>query len=60
MALQDSAPLLEPGSLHPRLDWAAVRMRLADVAHCVESYAPLWPERREQPRAQPRGIGFGR
>ncbi|MCY4484817.1 MAG: hypothetical protein OXC12_18250 [Spirochaetaceae bacterium] len=60
MALQDPAPLLEPGSLHPRLDWAAVRMRLADVAHCVESYAPLWPERQEQPRTQQRGIGFGR
>ena len=60
MALEDRAPLLETGSLHPRLDWAAVRMRLADVAHCIESYAPLWPERQEQPRAQQRGIGFGR
>ena len=50
MALDDSASLLEPASLHPRLAWAAVRMRLTDVAHCIESYAPLWPERQEQPR----------
>lgn len=60
MALDDGDRLLEPASLHPRLAWAAVRMRLPDIAHCVESYAPLWPERREQPRTPQRGIGFGR
>ena len=58
-ALEDAAPLLDPSSLHPRLAWAVVRLRLADVAHCVESYAPLWPERQEQPRAPQHGIGFG-
>lgn len=60
MALEEGAPLLDPASLHPRLAWAAVRMRLTDVAHCIESYAPLWPERPEQPPAPPPGIGFGR
>jgi hypothetical protein len=60
MALEDGTPLLDPANLHPRLAWAAVRMRMADVAHCVESYAPLWPERRQQPRSPQPGIGFGR
>ena len=60
MALEDGARLLEPASLHPRLSWAAVRLRLGDVAHCIESYAPLWPERQERPPVPQRGIGFGR
>jgi hypothetical protein len=25
----------------------------------VESYAPLWPERKERPPDRQRGIGFG-
>ncbi len=60
LALEDGAALLVPTSLHPRLAWAAVRLRLADVGHCIESHAPLWPERQERPRAPQRGIGFGR
>ncbi len=59
MALADAAPLQEPTTLHPRLASAVVRLRLGDVAHCVESYAPLWPERQERPPDRPRGIGFG-
>ena len=58
MALTDASPLQEPATLHPRLAWAVVRLRLADVAHCVESYAPLWPEREEQRLPRQRGIGF--
>lgn len=59
MALTDASPLQQPTSLHPRLAWAVVRLRLGDVAHCVESYAPLWPERKERPPDRQRGIGFG-
>ncbi len=59
MSLEDPAPLQQPGALHPRLAWAAVRLRLTDVAHCVESHAPLWPEREERIMARQRGIGFG-
>jgi hypothetical protein len=59
MALAEASPLQEPTSLHPRLASAVVRLRLGDVAHCVESYAPLWPERVERPPGRPRGIGFG-
>ena len=40
MALAEASPLQEPTSLHPRLASAVVRLRLGDVAHCVESYAP--------------------
>ena len=59
MALTDASPLQDPTTLHPRLASAVVRLRLGDVAHCVESYAPLWPERQERPPDRPRGIGFG-
>lgn len=58
MTLSDAALLAQPAELHPRLGWAAVRLRLGDVAHCVESHAPLWPERAERPPDRPRGIGF--
>lgn len=56
--LTDAASLAQPTTLHPQLSWAVVRMRLDDVAHCVESYVPLWPERQEPPPDRPRGIGF--
>ena len=59
MALTDASPLQEPTSLHSRLASAVVRLRLGDVAHCVESYAPLWPAREERPPGRQRGIGFG-
>lgn len=58
MALTEASPLEQPATLHPRLAWAAVRLRLGDVAHCVESHAPLWPQREERPPDRPRGIGF--
>lgn len=59
LALDDPAALQQPDALHPKLAWAAVRLRLTDVAHCVESHAPLWPEREESISAHQRGIGFG-
>ena len=59
MALGDAAILQQPATLHPRLAWAVVRLRLGEVAHCVESYAPLWLPREERPPGRPPGIGFG-
>ena len=60
MALQDPAPLAEATALHPKLEYADVRLRLGDVGHCVESHAPLWPAR-DHPDTPPasRSIGFG-
>lgn len=58
LALTEDSSLAQPTALHPRLAWAMVRMRLADVAHCIESYATIWPERPERQPDRPRGIGF--
>ncbi len=50
--LTDREIFQRPEDVHPKLDWANVRLHLADVAYCIEWHDRLWPEE-ERPR-----IGF--
>ena len=34
----------EETNIHPKLDWANLRIHLVDVAYCVEWHDRLWPE----------------
>jgi hypothetical protein len=60
MKLEDASALGEVTALHRKLEYADVRLRLADVAHVVESHAPLWPAAQGNARTpSSRAIGFG-
>lgn len=40
----DRSELLKEQKIHPKLDWANLRVHLEDIAYCVEWHDRLWPE----------------
>ena len=54
----DRAILAEASRLHAKLAIANARIRIADVAHCVEAPDPLWPDDTRPHIATRKSIGF--
>jgi hypothetical protein len=52
-AMRDRDALQKEHEIHPKLDWANLRVPFNEIAYCVEWYDRLWPE-----ELRPKQIGF--
>jgi hypothetical protein len=42
--IKDRNELAQEQKIHPKLDWANLRVNLNDVKYCIEWHDRLWPE----------------
>jgi hypothetical protein len=42
--VQSRSELSEAQSIHPKLDWANLRIHFNEIAYCVEWHDRMWPE----------------
>ncbi len=50
--IQSRKELADERKIHPKLDWANLRINVSDISYCVEWHDRMWPQ-----EARPK-IGF--